>query len=126
MKRLGLSLIASAVFMAFAFTAPANAAPKTIKWRIQTAVPAASMYMDIIKSFGANIDAMSGGRLKTEVLPVGMTSVKIKIEVIVFDSNDQKQHVGEVCANTLTRRECACVHVNSAAHRQNGPGCRAA
>jgi TRAP-type mannitol/chloroaromatic compound transport system substrate-binding protein len=57
--------------MAFAFTAPANAAPKTIKWRIQTAVPAASMYMDIIKSFGANIDAMSGGRLKTEVLPVG-------------------------------------------------------
>ena len=42
-----------------------------IKWRIQTALPNASMYMDIIKEFGANVDAMSGGRIKTEVLPVG-------------------------------------------------------
>lgn len=46
-------------------------AAKTIKWRIQTALPAASMYMDIIKTFGSNVDTMSGGRIKTEVLPVG-------------------------------------------------------
>ncbi|MEM8977549.1 MAG: C4-dicarboxylate ABC transporter substrate-binding protein, partial [Pseudomonadota bacterium] len=41
------------------------------KWRIQTALPAASMYMDIIKEFASNVDTMSGGRLKTDVLPVG-------------------------------------------------------
>ena len=71
MTRSRLSFVTAAVLLALATTAPTNATAKTIKWRIQTAVPAASMYMDIIKSFGANIDAMSGGRLKTEVLPVG-------------------------------------------------------
>jgi len=71
MTRSRLSFVIAAVLLALATTAPTNATAKTIKWRIQTAVPAASMYMDIIKSFGANIDAMSGGRLKTEVLPVG-------------------------------------------------------
>ena len=71
MTRSRLSFVIAAVLLALATTAPTNATAQTIKWRIQTAVPAASMYMDIIKSFGANIDAMSGGRLKTEVLPVG-------------------------------------------------------
>jgi TRAP-type mannitol/chloroaromatic compound transport system substrate-binding protein len=71
MKRSRLAIVASAILVALVTMSPTNATAKTIKWRIQTAVPAASMYMDIIKSFGANVDAMSGGRLKTEVLPVG-------------------------------------------------------
>ena len=33
-----------------------------------------------------------------------MTAVYVKIEVIVLGSNDEKQHVSEVCSNTLTRR----------------------
>lgn len=71
MTRLRLSFVLAAVLLALATTTPTNVAAATIKWRIQTALPAASMYMDIIKSFAANVDAMSGGRLKTEVLPVG-------------------------------------------------------
>ena len=69
---LGVVITALAVFL-LAGAAPVSKAEaaKTIKWRIQTALPAASMYMDIIKNFGKRVDAMSGGRLKTEVLPVG-------------------------------------------------------
>jgi hypothetical protein len=54
----------------------------------------------------------------------GMTPVHVKIEVIVFDSNDEKHHVREVCTNTLTRLECTSVHVDSAAHRQHHSGRR--
>ena len=71
MKRSRLTIVASAILVALVTAVPTNATAKTIKWRIQTALPNASMYMDIIKSFGANVDTMSGGRLKTEVLPVG-------------------------------------------------------
>ena len=39
--------------------------------RIQTAVPAASVYFELLKHFGERIDKMSGGRLKTDVLPDG-------------------------------------------------------
>ena len=60
-----------AIVLAAVSTPTSNAHAAAKKWRIQTALPAASMYMDIIKSFAANVDAMSGGRLKTEVLPVG-------------------------------------------------------
>jgi hypothetical protein len=48
-----------------------------------------------------------------------MTPVHVKIEVIFFDSNHEKQYVREVRLNTLTYCEYASVHVNSAAHRQN-------
>ena len=66
-------LLAGMALALCALVAPVtnDAAAKTTKWRIQTALPAASMYFDILKQFGANVDAMSGGRLKTEVLPVG-------------------------------------------------------
>ena len=71
MKRVEISLIASAVFMAFVFTAPTADAAKTMKFKVQTALTATSMYMDILKSFGANLKAMSGGRLEAEFLPAG-------------------------------------------------------
>ena len=72
MKRLAICLLPVFALMFGALTTvPAAKAANTVKWRIQTALPNASMYMDIIKDFAANVDAMSGGRLKTEVLPVG-------------------------------------------------------
>lgn len=71
MRRSYLSLFVAALLLAVASIAPKAQAADTIKWRIQTALPAASMYFDILKDFGANVDTMSGGRLKTEILPVG-------------------------------------------------------
>jgi TRAP-type mannitol/chloroaromatic compound transport system substrate-binding protein len=39
--------------------------------KIQTAVPTASIYFDLMKRFGERVDKMSGGRLKLEILPDG-------------------------------------------------------
>lgn len=39
--------------------------------KIQTAVPSASIYFQLIQRMGERIDAMSAGRLKVEVLPAG-------------------------------------------------------
>ena len=71
MTRSRLSFVIAAVFMAFVFTAPTADAAKTMKFKVQTALTATSMYMDILKSFGANLKAMSGGRLEAEFLPAG-------------------------------------------------------
>ena len=46
-------------------------APQQFKLRIQTAVPSASIYFELMKKFGDHIDKMSAGRLKVEVLPDG-------------------------------------------------------
>ena len=45
--------------------------PQTYKMRIQAAVPAASIYFELLKKFGDRIDRMTAGRLKIEVLPDG-------------------------------------------------------
>jgi len=42
-----------------------------IKMKIQTAVPSASIYFDLMKNFGERVDKMSNGRIKVEVLPDG-------------------------------------------------------
>lgn len=41
------------------------------KARIQTAVPSASIYFELLKRFADRVDRMSGGRLKMEILPDG-------------------------------------------------------
>ncbi|MEK7437595.1 MAG: TRAP transporter substrate-binding protein [Pseudomonadota bacterium] len=46
-------------------------APQQLKMRIQTAVPSASIYFELMKRFGGHIDKMSAGRLKVEILPDG-------------------------------------------------------
>lgn len=46
-------------------------AQQTHRLRIQTAVPSSSMYFELLKNFGARVEKMSGGRVKTEVLPDG-------------------------------------------------------
>ena len=45
--------------------------PQAYKMRIQAAVPAASIYFELMKRFGDRIDRMTAGRLKIEVLPDG-------------------------------------------------------
>jgi len=60
-----------AVVAAIAFAGSAWAQQQTYRMRIQTAVPAASIYFELLKHFGERVDKMSGGRMKTEVLPDG-------------------------------------------------------
>lgn len=47
------------------------AAQQTYRLRIQTAVPSSSMYFELLKNFGTRVEKMTGGRVKTEVLPDG-------------------------------------------------------
>lgn len=64
------STLLAAMLFAFASAAPPAQAAE-IKMRIQTALNAASMYIEILQDFGKNVEEMSGGRIKTEILPVG-------------------------------------------------------
>lgn len=41
------------------------------QWRIQTAVPSSSVYFKLLQEFASEVERMSGGRLKPEVLPDG-------------------------------------------------------
>jgi TRAP-type mannitol/chloroaromatic compound transport system substrate-binding protein len=61
---------AAALLGATLVVASASAQQPT-KIRIQTAVPSASMYFELLKRFGDRIEKMSGGRLKVECLPDG-------------------------------------------------------
>jgi TRAP-type mannitol/chloroaromatic compound transport system substrate-binding protein len=64
--------LAALALGALLFSAGAQAQQqKTYTLRIQTAVPAASVYYELLKHFGERVQKMSGGRLKTEVLPDG-------------------------------------------------------
>lgn len=47
------------------------ATAQTTRLKIQTAVPTASIYFDLMKRFADRVDKMSNGRLKMEVLPDG-------------------------------------------------------
>ena len=42
-----------------------------VRIRIQTAVPSASIYFELLKKMGDRIDRMSAGRVKMEFLPDG-------------------------------------------------------
>ena len=61
-----LVAMAFAVCSAFAQTAQAP-----VRMRIQTAVPSASIYFELLKKMGDRIDRMSAGRIKMEMLPDG-------------------------------------------------------
>ncbi|MBL8704824.1 MAG: TRAP transporter substrate-binding protein [Rhodospirillales bacterium] len=60
---LGLAL------MALPAIGPAEA--QQTKIRMQTAVPSASIYFELLKKYGERVDKMSNGRVKIEVLPDG-------------------------------------------------------
>ena len=46
-------------------------AQQVTRLKIQTAVPTASIYFELMKRFGERVDKMSGGRVKMEILPDG-------------------------------------------------------
>jgi len=61
-----VGLVVLAVLLAGA--APAEA---QFKWKLQSANPAGNPHMDLLARLASNIEKMSGGRLKIEVLPDG-------------------------------------------------------
>ena len=60
-----------AAVLAATLVLSAGAHAQQYKARIQTAVPAASIYFELLKRWADRIDKMSGGRLKMEILPDG-------------------------------------------------------
>jgi TRAP-type mannitol/chloroaromatic compound transport system substrate-binding protein len=67
MSRWITSLVAAVALVA----ASGSAQAQQYKARVQTAVPAASIYFELLKRFADRVDKMSGGRLKMEMLPDG-------------------------------------------------------
>jgi TRAP-type mannitol/chloroaromatic compound transport system substrate-binding protein len=65
MKKL-IGLIVIAVLLTVAGSAQAQ-----FKWKLQSGVPAGDPHMELLGNLASNIDKMSGGRLKIEVLPGG-------------------------------------------------------
>ena len=63
-------LVLAVACIALAVTATVVTA-QTTRLKIQTAVPTASIYFDLMKRFADRVDKMSNGRLKMEVLPDG-------------------------------------------------------
>jgi TRAP-type mannitol/chloroaromatic compound transport system substrate-binding protein len=63
--------ISSLVAAVALFGAASIAQAQQYKARIQTAVPAASIYFELLKRFSDRVDKMTGGRLKMEILPDG-------------------------------------------------------
>ena len=61
------------IVAAFALTGGSLAwsAEAQFKWKLQAANPAGNPHMDLLGKFASNVEKMSGGRLKIEVLPSG-------------------------------------------------------
>lgn len=70
MKR-KLATIFAVVAFAVGIFGASNVMAETYDLKIQTAVPSASIYFQLIDRMAKRIDAMSAGRLKIEVLPAG-------------------------------------------------------
>ena len=66
MFRKALAALVALVFVGYAGTALAQQ-----KVRMQTAVPSASIYFELLKRYSDRVDKMSNGRVKIEVLPDG-------------------------------------------------------
>ena len=63
--------IITAVALCTVFLGASSAVAENYELKIQTAVPSASIYYQLIERMGKRIEAMSAGRLKVEVLPDG-------------------------------------------------------
>src|SRR4026208_1276543 len=57
--------------IALAFVGSASSAFAQQKGGMQTAVPSASIYFELLKRYSDRVDKMSNGRVKIEVLPDG-------------------------------------------------------
>jgi TRAP-type mannitol/chloroaromatic compound transport system substrate-binding protein len=65
------TVLAALVGLAVAWQAGAALAQQSQKIRMQTAVPSASIYFELLKRYAERVDKMSNGRIKIEVLPDG-------------------------------------------------------
>ncbi|MEN6483737.1 MAG: TRAP transporter substrate-binding protein [Syntrophobacteraceae bacterium] len=70
MRKVLIGLMAVAVILAGG-TAWSADAPQQFKWKLQSANPAGNPHMELLAKFAANVDKMSNGRLKIEILPSG-------------------------------------------------------
>jgi len=68
MKTIGMIAV---VALCVGFFGVSNGMAQNYDLKIQTAVPSASIYYQLIERMAKRIDAMSAGRLKVEVLPAG-------------------------------------------------------
>ena len=66
-----LKIFAALVGLALAWQAGSALAQQSQKIRMQTAVPSASIYFELLKRYAERVDRMSNGRLKFEILPDG-------------------------------------------------------
>ena len=57
--------------LALSMAGTAAHAQQVTRMKVQTAVPTASIYFDLMKKFGERVDRMSNGRIKMEILPDG-------------------------------------------------------
>src|SRR3990172_5123121 len=71
MRFKGFLSASTLAFAALLGVSAADAQPVQHKLRLQAAVPAASIYFELLKKFGDRVDRMSAGRIKIEVLPDG-------------------------------------------------------
>jgi TRAP-type mannitol/chloroaromatic compound transport system substrate-binding protein len=67
LKTAGVGLAAAAA----AVSTPAIAQGAAIRWKLQSANPAGTPHDILLKKFATNIDKMSNGRLKIEIMPSG-------------------------------------------------------
>ena len=103
LKRFFVAMITSSFFCGIAV---AQSTP--IKMKIQTAVPTASIYFELMKNFGDRVDKMSNGRIKVEVLPdgavVGAFGILDAVDKGVVDGGFAWTHYwsGKTSINTLS------------------------
>jgi TRAP-type mannitol/chloroaromatic compound transport system substrate-binding protein len=64
-------MVKSAAALALVVAATAAPGQQNFRMRVQTAVPSASIYFELLKRFGDRVDKMSNGRLKMEMMPDG-------------------------------------------------------
>src|SRR5699024_12822059 len=84
------------------------AADDVYEFSIQTAVPNASLYFKLLEQFSKQIDLMSGGRLKAEVLAAG--SVVGPFEILDAVS-DNVVTAGFVWPNYFIGKQSAFYHI---------------
>ena len=95
-------------------SALAQTAQQPAKFRIQTAVPSASIYFELLKRFGDRVDRMSGGRIKMEMLPDGAIVPAFEI----LDAVDKGIVEGDN-PTELSRRKTHSVKMDSRASVDN-------
>ena len=79
-SRLNKVLVVFLILTVGIFMLSAPAIAKTYKWRLATAWPSGiPLYTDMAEVFANNVEAMSGGRIKVQVLPGGSIAPALEV-----------------------------------------------